>query len=81
MKNPFETWFYRGREARGLGKPRMIKDSRLSAASRERFLAGWDEEDRFWQPTPTAEQIAESNSVVDRLKQFARTLKNPAAAP
>lgn len=76
-----EKWFYRGREARGLGKPRELPDARLSVASRQQFYAGWDEEERLRQPAPPPAQVTEAHDVLDRLKQFARTLKTPAAAP
>ena len=69
-----EKWFYRGKEARALNQPRAIKDSRLSAESRQQFLAGWDEQDRQMQPEPTDAERTEAASVRQRLREFAKTL-------
>lgn len=56
-----EKWHYRGRGARGEGKPRVAPDGRLSHESRQAFYEGWDKEDQLRAPKPTPEQAAEFN--------------------
>ena len=75
MKCPKETWFFRGREARGLGRDRIIPDGRVSVEHRQAFYDGWDEEDRLRKPAPTAEQIAESGRVHSGLKSFVADMR------
>jgi hypothetical protein len=65
-------WFHRGKEACAKGKPRELKDARISRENRSRFFDGWDEQARMVRE-PTAEERAEASRVVGKLKEFART--------
>jgi hypothetical protein len=55
-------YFYRGREARGLGLPRILNNGRVSPKTRQEFYDGWDHEDRMRAPKASPEQIAEVNA-------------------
>lgn len=68
-----DKWFHRGKEARGLGLDRVIRDGRLSPESRRRFFAGWDEENRLHNQ-PSDDERDESNRVAGKLREFAKTL-------
>jgi hypothetical protein len=46
-------WFHRGKEARMRGEPRRLDDGRCSAAARQAFHEGWDDEDNRRSPQPT----------------------------
>jgi hypothetical protein len=65
-----EIWHYRGREARGQGKPCIIVDGRMSSAARQAWIEGWQKEEalRNPPPPPTDEEIADSKSFFDSLK-------------
>lgn len=67
-----DKYFHRGKEARGHGLPREILDGRMSAESRQQFLAGWDEQDRLSAPPPTQEQLDESARVRSKLRDFVK---------
>ncbi len=71
------TWYYRGREARGLGKPAMMPDGRLSPDSRRAWYAGWYDEDLLRSAKPSAEQVAEMNSFLAGLAAEVRTITKP----
>ena len=75
MKAPDETWYFRGREARGLGRERILDNGCVSVANRQAFYDGWEEEDRLRKPTPTAEQIAESSRVHSKLKDWIASMR------
>lgn len=72
MKNPAETWYYRGKEARGRGRPRELPDGRISAANRAAWGRGWDDEDRLHAPQLTVEQAREFNSFFRNLAKELR---------
>ena len=65
-----EIWHYRGREARGQGKPCVLTDGRISPAARRAWIEGWQAEEalRNPPPLPTDEEIADSKSFFDQLK-------------
>jgi hypothetical protein len=73
MSSSADKAFFRGKEARQLGRPRELVDGRFSLAARTEWFRGWDAEDRFRQFTTKA-QAQEARDVVGKLKQFASTL-------
>lgn len=62
MKDPLQTWYYRGREARGRGLPRELPDGRISAENRASWGRGWDDEDTMRAPKPTEAEVEEFNA-------------------
>lgn len=71
-----ETWFHRGREAAGQGRPRVITDGRLSHENRQSWYQGWDHETQLKAPKPTAEQAASFNAFFKGLASEAHSYAN-----
>lgn len=70
-----DSWHFRGREARGQGKPCVLVDGRISPAARRAWIEGWNKEEELRNPPPepTAEEIADSKSFFDALKAELKT--------
>lgn len=68
-------YFHRGKEARSLGKDRILNDARISVANRRDFYAGWDEQDRYMQPPPTLEEIQEADEALEGIRTFLQSAR------
>lgn len=67
-----EAWHFRGREARGLGKPRALVDARVSLENRQAWLGGWDTEEKMRAPKPSEAQVTTFNTFLAELAASVR---------
>lgn len=50
MNRIAETWYFRGKAARGANASRDLRDGRISLQNRQAWLQGWDDEDELQCP-------------------------------
>lgn len=69
MSQPNSHWFHVGKQARANGRPcQCPPDSRMSAASRSEWYAGWSHQDALMRPPPTQAEIDDTAALLAQLK-------------